>query len=71
MISWTTTLRRAAALLREDAQAGFESCQILSDPLRAWACADCNKIEGRCIFQRQHDECLQLAAKLDLMAEVS
>ena len=71
MTSWTATLRRAAALLREDAQAGFESCQIRSDPPRAWSCPDCNKIEGRCIAQRQHDERLQLAAKLELMAKVS
>ncbi len=60
------TLKRAAQLLDEDAQAGLESCQVGDKP---WACTDCSRLEGRCLAKIAHDDRRKVAVELRLLGE--
>lgn len=58
----TKIIERAAALLQEDAQAGFNSCTIGD---LAWACPDCPaKRGGICREREASEERQKIAAEL-------
>lgn len=64
------TILRAAELLNEDAQAGFDSCSGGTDDPKPWACPDCKRDEnGTCVSQRASDERREIAAKLSFLAD--
>jgi len=59
------TLRRAAKLLAEDADAEQESCAVGD---RQWTCADCKKdSDGKCQAMRNVEIRRKVAASLALM----
>lgn len=63
------TMRLAAALLREDADAEEESCSIGD---RLWTCPDCPRDQhGKCQPQYNVENRRKCAAALELFAEVA
>lgn len=61
------TMRYAAALLREDAQAEEESCMV---GYKLWTCADCPRDQhGKCKAQHNVENRHKTAAALEYLAE--
>lgn len=64
------TMLRAAELLHEDAQDGYDACERATDPPQPWACEDCVKDEaGTCNARLAHDERRTVAAGLVALAD--